>query len=165
MTSPVSRRQFVVAATLLSSLVLSPAAFRARLAQAQSGEDSDAAMIRLARLLAPHEDISDQEYADVLDIALNALGESLTNALADAEAALDTAAGGDFLTANVDTQLSAITSIEDAAYFQDVLHAVKLVLYGHPAAWRVMGYEGPSWQLGGYAGRGAGEIDWLPGED
>jgi hypothetical protein len=28
-----------------------------------------------------------------------------------------------------------------------------------------MGYEGPSWQFGGYAGRGAGDIDWLPGED
>ena len=157
-----SRRRFVIAATVFTSVVLTPAAFRARVARAQSDGPAGDSMVRLARLLAPYDDVTDADYAEVLDVSLNVMGDSLRDSLAEAERSLDAAAGGDFLAADADTQLSAVASIEDTAWFADVLNAVKLFLYGHAAAWRVMGYEGPSWQFGGYAGRGAGVIDWLP---
>lgn len=165
MTGPISRRQFVVAATVFSGVTLSATAFRSRVARAQAVGGPDATLVRVARLLAPHDEISDRHYAEVLDTAVNVFGGNLRASLADTETALDAAAGGDFLAADADIQLAAISSIENAAHFQDTVYAVKLFLYGHPAAWRIMGYEGPSWQFGGYAGRGAGDIDWLPGED
>jgi hypothetical protein len=160
-----TRRRFMVAATVLAGVSLSPAVLRQSRVWAQSGGRPGAAMISIARSLAPHDALSDDDYADVLNIALGAMAGSLDEQLDAAETALDGATGGDFMSADAEAQLAALTSIQDAAFFPGILWAVKTFLYSHPAGWRALGYEGPSWQQGGYMNRGAGEIDWLPETD
>jgi hypothetical protein len=34
--------------------------------------------------------------------------------------------------------------------------------YNLPAVWKKLGYQGSSWQFGGYLNRGFGDIAWLP---
>ena len=34
-------------------------------------------------------------------------------------------------------------------------------IYNNPEVWKVLGYEGPSAELGGYINRGFSDIDWL----
>lgn len=160
-----TRRRFMVAALALAGVSLSPAALRQSRVWAQSGGRPDATMIRIARSLAPHDALSDDDYADVLNVALDAMAGSLDDQLGAAETALDDASGGDFMSADTETQLAALTSIQGAAFFPGILWAVKTFLYSHPAGWRALDYEGPSWQQGGYMNRGAGEIDWLPEAD
>jgi hypothetical protein len=46
--------------------------------------------------------------------------------------------------------------------FAAIQAAVQTRLYNHPAVWARLGYEGPSYDKGGYIGRGAGRVDWLP---
>ena len=73
-----SRRRFLVAAITFSGLALGtigPSALRLSKVWAQSGNGTDRstldAMVRMARLLFPHDALSDKFYGDVLDSALS----------------------------------------------------------------------------------------------
>ena len=161
------RRRFIAAAITFSGLSLGPPALRLSNAWAQAGGDdpriSDA-MTRIARMLAPHDAIADEDYATVIGDALAATAAdgSLASAFADAEAALDARQAEPFTMLHEAAQLEALRSIQGESFFASILGAVRLHLYNHPAAWAAIQYEGPSWQKGGYLDRGAGEIDWLP---
>lgn len=160
--SDTTRRRFLVAAVTFSGLSTMPALLKSTAAWAQSGEKMNAAMVSMARLLVPHDGVSDSVYAEILDQALSATAadNSFARALAEAEAALN--AGGEFKAMDAGEQLAALNSIEGSGAFNRILAQVKDRMYDHPAVWGVIGYEGPSWQQGGYLNRGAGEIDWLP---
>ena len=157
-----SRRRFLAAAITLSGTAVSPAVLRMSAAWAQSGRAADGAMVSMARLMLPHDSIPDAVYAEVLGNALAEFADSMPQSLAKAEAALNEQSGGDFANSEESIQLDALRAIQDAGYFSEILFALRLHMYNHAAAWEVIGYEGPSWQKGGYLNRGAGEIDWLP---
>jgi hypothetical protein len=123
----------------------------------------DAAMVRVARLMFPHDGVSDEVYAEILDDVLGATAANGT--FADTLDAAADALPTDFMALDETAQVEALESIQDETFFGGIFFAVRLRLYNHPAAWAVMGYEGPSWQKGGYLNRGAGEIDWLPEAD
>jgi hypothetical protein len=160
-----SRRRFVIAAVAFSGVAASPTVLRMSAAWAQSGQTVSDAVIRMARLLIPHDSIPDDVYAEVLDTALTVLAGNLGDMLTQAERALDEAANGDFMIADEDAQLAALQSVQDADFVGAILGALKLLFYGHPGTWGALDYEGSSWQQGGYLNRGAGEIDWLPEVD
>jgi hypothetical protein len=160
-----TRRRFLAAAMACSGVAASPAVLRQSLVWAQAGGQPGDAMIRMARLLMPHDAIADVVYAEVLDTALQVLAGNLGEQFAQAEQALDAGAGGDFLSADAGSQLEALTALQGSDNFAAILGAMKLLFYGHPGTWRALDYEGPSWQQGGYIDRGAGEIDWLPEAD
>ena len=61
-------------------------------------------------------------------------------------------------------QLAALRSIESQPYFAQIQGTIANRLYSHPEVWDMLGYEGASWQKGGYVDRGSGDIDWLPEE-
>ena len=37
-----------------------------------------------------------------------------------------------------------------------------MTLYSDPEVWELLGYEGPSFDKGGYIDRGFDDLDWLP---
>jgi len=97
-------------------------------------------------------------YAEVLNDALSA-------AAADAaviDALLNAQQPGNFMRLDEGAQLAAMRAIEDKDLFASILASLKTNLYAHPKVWKVINYEGPSYQEGGYLNRGAGDIDWLP---
>ena len=53
-------------------------------------------------------------------------------------------------------------AIEQRDFFVAIQMSVQTAFYNHPAVWAHLGYEGPSFDKGGYLNRGAGVIDWLP---
>lgn len=158
-----TRRRFLVAAITFSSAAAGATILRASSAWAQSGTKPDASMIRLARLMFPHDGVPDDVFAEILDDALTATAAdgSFAAALDAAERALP----ADFMALDGETQLSDLQAIQHEAFFGGIFTAVRFRLYNHPVAWAVMNYDGPSWQKGGYLNRGAGEIDWLPEAD
>ena len=161
--STISRRRFLVAAITFSGVATGATILRASKVWAQSGTGPDAAMIRLARLMFPHDGVADEVFAEILDDALGA-----TAADGSFAATLDAAAAAlpaEFMELDEAAQVAALTAVQDEAFFGSIFAAVRMRLYNHPAAWAVMGYEGPSWRKGGYLNRGAGEIDWLPEAD
>lgn len=166
--TPLSRRRFIVAALTVAgaaavqgqALLLGGRAW----AESKTGEASRTALIRVARILYPHRALDDAVYAEVLDRAMAQVADDslFDRLLWEAELALDEAAGGTFLEAAPEAQLAALQSIDQEAYWIPIQFAVAGHLYSHPKAWAMMGYEGPSWQQGGWIDRGAGDIDWLP---
>ena len=121
-------------------------------------------MVRMARLLYPHDALSDGVYAEILGDALSstAANDSIAVLLDDVGAALDSQTGDDFVMADEATQIAAMRAIEDGSAFTAIQAAVRTGVYQHPACWDAIGYGGPSFQDGGYLHRGVGEIDWLP---
>jgi len=168
--SVTSRRRFIVAAITLSGLAgtsigtsfLGPS--RAW-AQSEDGSDGDsAAMVRLARLLYPHDAIADDVYLDVLNLAMSmtASDDSFAALLDVAVDALDASRSGDFVDLDEASQIAALQSVESQPFFAAIQMNVGVTFYYHPAVWALLGYEGPSFDKGGYLHRGSGDIDWLP---
>lgn len=161
-----SRRRFIAAAIALSGSAASISVLQPinAWAQARDGRRPDAGIVAMARLLYPHEALSDDVYSEVLGDALSgtAADNVLANSLDEAGAALDLRTGGDFIGASEDAQIAAMRAIEQDQAFAAIRAHVRDGLYLHPACWEVIGYGGPSFQDGGYLHRGAGDIDWLP---
>jgi len=169
--SVVNRRRFLVAAITLSGCavgILGPSVLQLSRAWAQSGtsleEDVLRALVQMARRLYPHESISDEVYAEVLDEALASTADdgSLAEMLRSAEQALNAQQLADFINLDADAQIDAMRAVERMSFFTAIQGVVRSRVYYHPAIWNLLGYEGPSFQQGGYLNRGAGEIDWLP---
>ena len=170
-TAPdLEKRRFLVACVALSGLAatpLGPAVFRASRAWAQAGGALDPAareaMVRMARLLYPHDAVADQVYAEVLDQALAsaASNPSLHDHLAQAHAALDGHQQTEFMDLDEAAQIAVMQAVEDSDFFRAIQVAVRSEIYRHPRVWEHLGYDGPSWAQGGFLNRGAGNIDWL----
>ncbi len=170
----ISRRRFLVAGIALpgfASGILGPSVLRLSQAWAQSGTplegDTLRALVQMARNLYPHDSVADEVYAKVLDDALASTvdDESFAETLRSAEQALNSQQQADFIDLDADAQIEAMRAVEQMNFFTAIQGAVKIRFYNHPAIWRVLGYEGPSFEQGGYLNRGAGEIDWLPEGD
>jgi hypothetical protein len=168
-----TRRRFVVAVIALSGAAgaaLDPGLFRLSRAWAESpgelGEAVLAAMVRLARLLYPHEALADAVYADVLDRALSdpAADPAFGAELDAAYAALAERSGGAWRELDAAAQVDLMRNIETEAWFTAIQNRVRAGIYNAPAFWKHIGYPGPSKDFGGYLHKGAGEIDWLPEE-
>lgn len=166
-----SRRRFLVASIAFSGVAsgtLGPSVLRLSKVWAQSDDELDRstldAMVRMARLIYPHDAISDEVYAEILDQALTATAAdgSFAGMLRAAETALNAQQPADFTALEEEDQVAAMTAVEHMDFFAAIQGAVRSRLYYHPAIWALLNYEGPSYQLGGYLNRGAGVIDWLP---
>jgi hypothetical protein len=169
--SKTSRRRFLVAAITFSGLAGSTAGapfLGLSKAWAQSENSSDAqanaAMVRMARVLYPHDAIADDVYMDVLNLAMSATASdgSFAAILDTAAAALNANQSADFIDLDEAAQIAALRSIESQPYFAAIQMNVGATFYYHPAVWALLGYEGPSFDQGGYLHRGSGDIDWLP---
>lgn len=170
---PLTRRRFVTALVALAAGAgqsLEPRLFSLGRAWAESGGQVDPpvrdAMVRMARLLFPHDSLSDDVYAGVLDQALAdaAGGAAFAADLDAAAAALSGHARGAWPDLDDAAQIEALRGLEQEPWFAAIQDRVRAGIYMGAAFWKQMGYPGPSKGFGGYLNHGAGEIDWL-GED
>jgi hypothetical protein len=166
-----TRRRFIVSVVALSAAAgtaLRPDLFAASRAWAESTAPIDPslhkAMVRMARLLFPHEALSDDAYAQVLDKALSdaAASKEFAASLKAAASALDEQSDGSWWELDEAAQIEAMQSIETQPFFAAIQNHVRAGIYNSPAFWEHVGYPGPSKGFGGYINRGAGDIDWLP---
>jgi len=167
----ITRRRFIVSVIALSAAAgstLRPGLFAVSRAWAESGPALDPslreAMVRMARLLFPHDALTDTTYAGVLDQALSdtAASEAFASYLDAAAAALDRQSGRSWSALDEAAQIDALRSIESEPYFIAIREQLRLGIYNSRAFWKHVGYPGPSKDFGGYLHRGAGDIDWLP---
>ena len=166
-----SRRKFLVGAIAFSGVAAcardsSPVQLSNAFAQPsdQLDQSTREAMVRMARLLYPHDAISDGVYEEAFDQALTSVAsdDAFTEALQAAEEALNAQQAANFVDLDEEAQITALQNTEQMEFFATIQAAVRSRLYYHPAVWELLGYEGPSYQQGGYLNRGAGEINWLP---
>ncbi|MCW2697338.1 MAG: Tat (Twin-arginine translocation) pathway signal sequence domain protein [Modestobacter sp.] len=122
-------------------------------------------LVRLLQVAYPHERFPAGPYertaAAIVDAARAdaADGRAITRGLAG----LDRAAGGDFLALDDAAAETLLRDRADEYFFRRIRSTAVVALYDSADVWELLGYEGPSFDRGGYLHRGFDDLDWLPG--
>ncbi len=132
-------------------------------------EHSGKTLLKMTRDLYPHDTLADFYYMVVVE-ALD--GEASGNAdtaklLMDGVAKLDSAMSVKFVELSDGNRLAVLKSMESDPFFQKVRGTTVVALYNDPLVWRHFGYEGPSFEYGGYIDRGFDDLRWAgePSQD
>ena len=121
-------------------------------------------LLKALRVIYPHDSLGDQYYAAVvaaLDADAKGGGET-AGLLKDGVAGLDQAYGIPFAELSEGNQLRVLTAIQDTPFFQTIRGKAVVALYNNPLVWQAFGYEGASFEEGGYLERGFDDLGWLP---
>jgi hypothetical protein len=115
-----------------------------------------------ARAIYPHDALPDDVYARVgeklAEMAREDPGTERT--IEDGVSALN--GGRPFADLSADEQLEALKAIEGSDFFELVRSTAVVEVYSDQRTWQLVGYEGPSFDKGGYIERGFNDLDWLP---
>lgn len=123
-------------------------------------------LLHMTRALYPHDFLGDAHYAAVVaDLDAEAAGfddKERLEMLRAGMLALNDAAGGTFTSASDDQREEALNKIAGSPFFEAVRGKTIVSLYNQPEVWKQFGYEGPSYEIGGYLFNGFNDLDWLP---
>ena len=131
--------------------------------------DEMAALLQMARDIYPHDDfLPDTPYVAAVDkILKQADGDDeektlVTTGLADLEARAQKTFGSAYAAiADPFKREALLRTIQMGGFFQKFRGELLMGIYDNKALWPKFGYEGSSWEKGGYIGRGFDDIDWL----
>lgn len=163
-----NRRELLKTTTgLLTGLVVagSPLAMMARgrawavdLTALSSAEG--AALMAMARTIAPHDKLDDAAYAMVVQTIDSDAGkdEGARTMIKEGIAAL----GPGFAASTESDRAAALKKTESSAFFRVMRQKTMQVLYATPLAYAYFGYEGEAFSKGGYLLRGFNDLRWLP---
>ncbi|MEM1383521.1 MAG: hypothetical protein AAGG06_07725 [Pseudomonadota bacterium] len=158
----VSRRSLLLGTASAAVIGAAISPLRA-IAAMKVGEDPDsrALLRRMLRVMFPHAQFPDGPYDRTADAVLAAGNKTPAQALmmADGFAELRRAGFGDLDDA---AALAHLKEIESSAFFQLARGTAVVSLYSDAEVWTILGYEGPSYDQGGYINRGFNDLDWLP---
>ncbi len=121
-------------------------------------------LLQMGRTLFPHKKLPDAVYALLAkDLDADA-GKSadVAKLLRDGIAALNKAAGGNFVKARALQRAVAVKALEGEPFFGAVRGKCITSLYDNDMAYKVFGYPGSAWEKGGYITRGFQDLKWLP---
>lgn len=128
--------------------------------------DDEARRVLVAVIKAafPHRAVPDAPYERAAEKVLAAAeGGTWTRLkLATGLDSLQARAGGDFAALDADTAFRVLQQVEDTDFFRLIRSTTIVTLYEDEEVWEVLGYEGPSFDKGGYLNRGFNDLDWLP---
>ncbi len=168
-----SRRQFVkssvsvltgtIVATSGMLSMMAPSRSWALNLDALSSTDGESILVA-AKTIFPHKDLDDAIYALLvkdLDGAAKGSGE-VKKLLTDGVVDLDKRAGGSWLEVSKEKQHAIIKEIAGSDFFEKIRGTGIVSLYNNDMAWAHFGYEGSSFDKGGYFNRGFQDLDWLP---
>jgi hypothetical protein len=118
----------------------------------------------LARTLYPHDALPDAVYERVTAKVAEAAAEDAAQAqmINDAVADLDGRGGEQFVQRSADQKLADAKAIAGSDFFELVRSTAVVEVYSDSRTWKQYGYEGPSFDQGGYVHRGFNDLDWLP---
>jgi hypothetical protein len=115
-----------------------------------------------ARIMYPHDALPDDVYARVGDKLAEAAREDSAAARTIEEGISALNGGEPFAELSADAQLEALRAIEGSEFFELMRSTAVVEVYSDPRTWELVGYEGPSFEKGGYINRGFNDLDWLP---
>ncbi len=119
----------------------------------------------MGRDIYPHDAIDDRYYLAPLTPLLDAEKDMMTAGLANLDKLAYDAHGKSYVGITwEDDRASLLRLVEDTEFFQKVRNTLVVALYNNRELWEpYFGYEGSSWEKGGYLQRGFDdlEINWL----
>lgn len=132
--------------------------------EAAARDATVAAVQRVVRVMFPHERFPDGPYERCARTIVDAAADDvrfrtqLEQGLRD----LDALGGAPFADLEPARALEVLRGIGGTEAFEGIRSRVITSLYDDREVWALLGYEGPSYDQGGYAERGFDDLDWLP---
>lgn len=132
------------------------------------GPDAGKVLLVMARDIFPHDKLAEKyymhaiEHYDAAAMKDPALKKLLTDGIALLNASSQKLAGKSY--ADIPRELERVAvlkNIEDTPFFQKIRSDLVTGLYNNKEVFTMLGYEGSSWEKGGYINRGFNDIDWL----
>ena len=127
-------------------------------------EHTATTLVKVARDLYPHDRLGDIYYAKVVESldGKAAANKDVGKLLADGVAELDKTEGAvKWVDLSPGYRLASLKQLESTPFFQTVRGECITGIYNNPDVWRHFGYEGPSFEFGGYIERGFNDLGWL----
>jgi hypothetical protein len=137
-----------------------PAAKKWKFLNAHEGQT----LQKMARQIFPHDRLDDTYYKKVVEDLDSEASSTRATAklLHEGVARLDHSLDAKFVDLSSDDQIKAIQKIENTPFF-DKVHSIELVsLYDNHEVWKLLGYPGASYKIGGYLHHGFNDLKWLP---
>lgn len=121
-------------------------------------------LVRLLRVAYPHQDFPDGPYERTADAVLARVSASIPEkvGLMSGLDSLDATGRGVFTELSDEDALQVLRDAEDAPFFKVIRAVAVVALYDDHEVWELLGYEGASYDKGGYLNRGFNDLDWLP---
>ncbi|MEI6895637.1 MAG: hypothetical protein V5789_13650 [Colwellia sp.] len=123
------------------------------------------AILMVTRHIFPHKKLEDAVYALVVKDLDNAASKdpAMKKLLIDGVAMINKKANNNnWLSENYQDQNTIILSIVNSDFFEKIRGTSIVSLYNNDMAWAHFGYEGASYEKGGYLNRGFQDLTWLP---
>jgi hypothetical protein len=119
-----------------------------------------AALMSMARTIAPHDKLDDAAYALVVQAVDSDAAKDANMRKLISEGLTELGTG--FAASPENERVEALKKIEPSAFFQTIRLKTLQVLYSSPVAYAYFGYEGEAFSKGGYLFRGFNDLRWLP---
>jgi hypothetical protein len=167
---PLARREFLKGTAILSGVIaqgtalslLTPSlTWAAELSVLNEVEGKF--LMRLTQVIFPHKKMPEAINAiAVKDLDAAAKDAAVAKDMRDGIAALNKAAGGDWMKAAPAAQAKTVKDNTALPLFQKVRGQCITSLYDNQLAYAHFGYEGEAFNKGGYITRGFNDLKWLP---
>ena len=128
------------------------------------GEGADRTLLRVLRVMYPHDAFPDGPYERTCGALLAdaAASPRLAGVIAQGVRDLDTLGDRPFADLSDAEATALLERIVRSDFFVAVRNKAFATLYDDHEVWALLGYEGPSFEQGGYLERGFADLDWLP---
>jgi hypothetical protein len=119
-------------------------------------------MLAMTRQLFPHDKLGDEYYQVVVESIDKEMtgSKELAAQIREGLAKLNESTGGNFVAAGADKQIEVMTKMETSPFFAAMQGKTQYYFYNSQAVWAKLGYEGSSWEKGGYINRGFNDVTW-----
>lgn len=130
----------------------------------EGGDEATETLVALIKAAFPHEAVPEAAYRRAA-ATVQAAAEDTTwmrVKLIQGLDSLQALADGRFTELTAQEALPLLLRVQHTTFFGFVRQTVVVSLYEDEEVWDALGYEGPSFDKGGYIDRGFDDLDWLP---
>lgn len=158
-----TRRNFLLGTASSTALVKMWGALNVAEAKIVAGSsDKDRKLLdKMVRTLYPHNTFPNGPYDRTTEDVINK-GNADAGKMLMMRDGLKDLVKNSFGDLNFNEATKYLKSIEGSAFFNHVRGTSVVTLYNDKEVWDVLGYEGASFDKGGYVNRGFNDLDWLP---
>jgi len=124
-------------------------------------------LLKVTRAIFPHDTLDDAVYALVVkDLDGAAANDAdVAKLLRAGLAELDVRASGSWAGLDYLARENIVIKMAGTDFFEKIRGTSVVSLYNNEMAWAHFGYEGSSYEMGGYFDRGFQDLNWLPDPD
>jgi len=118
-------------------------------------------LVRMLRVMYPHDRFDDGPYERAADAVISA-ATSTPGQILTFKTGMRELEAKSFLSMDNKSATVYLKGIESSSFFGIVQGTGLVAIYSDHYVWGILGYEGPSFEKGGYLERGFNDLDWLP---